>query len=252
MAKHPYIAFYIGDWLKDPGVKKCSPATKGIWVEFIFDMHESKSGGKLVGDRETLSRIGRCSLAELDHALRNLSDTGTADVYERSGVFTIICRRMKKEAETSKKRANAACKSHANRLQNTEDDIEAEIESEKWLQEPEFEKVWNQWQMHRNGMRKPLTGLAMLKQIQWCRLVGKDRAVAAINHSIKQGWQGIYEPKDANRNGQISRPNPRNEHIIRGPTNYATARTKYDREQEARARALAGQVAPNAPKSPPG
>jgi len=97
MGKLPYITFFSGDWMKDPRLSLCSPATRGIWIDFICSMHELDHCGVISGDRDQLSRIGRCSVVQLDHALIELSTSGTADLTERNGIITLINRRMKRE-----------------------------------------------------------------------------------------------------------------------------------------------------------
>jgi hypothetical protein len=61
------------------------------------------------------------------------------------------------------------------------------------LDTPEFRAVWGDWQQHRREIKKPLTPLAIQKQFKELTLMGPARAVTAINHSIAQGWTGIYE-----------------------------------------------------------
>ncbi|WP_038164902.1 hypothetical protein [Verrucomicrobium sp. BvORR106] len=64
---------------------------------------------------------------------------------------------------------------------------------------PEFAEAWNAWVEDRKERRKKITERA--KKLQWRELreMGEDRAIAAIYHSIKKGYQGIFEPK---HNGQ--------------------------------------------------
>jgi hypothetical protein len=97
VSKLPSFQFYPGDWLKDPSLTLCTPETRGIWIDFICAMHELDHCGVIAGTREQLTRLGRCPLVQLDHALVELSTTKTADVTERHGIVTVICRRMKKE-----------------------------------------------------------------------------------------------------------------------------------------------------------
>ena len=63
-------------------------------------MHELDRLGELSGTREQLARIGRCSTVEITQALTDLQTTGAADVTERNGVFTVVCRRMQRERKS--------------------------------------------------------------------------------------------------------------------------------------------------------
>jgi len=69
------------------------------------------------------------------------------------------------------------------------------------LNTEQFLQAWSDWLTHRTQKKKPLTELQAKKKLAELAEMGSERATAAINHSIGQGWQGIFEPK-ANQNGQ--------------------------------------------------
>ena len=56
-----------------------------------------------------------------------------------------------------------------------------------------FRMAWTDWVQHRREKRKPLTPLAVKKQLGELAEWGEARAVAAIEHTIKRGWEGIRE-----------------------------------------------------------
>lgn len=58
----------------------------------------------------------------------------------------------------------------------------------------EFAEAWRSWLQHRKEMRKPVTPSSAAKQLVKLKAMGEKRAIAAINHSIEKGWQGIFEP----------------------------------------------------------
>ena len=59
----------------------------------------------------------------------------------------------------------------------------------------EFAEAWENWKRHRKEIKKKLTETSVIMQFQDLTDIGEPRAIAAINHSIKKGWQGIYEEK---------------------------------------------------------
>lgn len=63
--KFPWLKFYPGDWLKEPSLTVCSPATRGIWIDLICIMHESGRVGEVSGTVEQLAKLARCSAAEM-------------------------------------------------------------------------------------------------------------------------------------------------------------------------------------------
>lgn len=91
------MQWYTGDWLKDPNLGQCSPATRGIWTDMLSLMHENDQSGELVGTAESLARICRCSPTELRTAVTELSVTRTANVTECREIITVVNRRMHRE-----------------------------------------------------------------------------------------------------------------------------------------------------------
>src|SRR5688500_14639992 len=95
--KAPAFQFYPGDWLKDPQLSMCSPASRGVWMDLLCAMHELGRSGQVTGTVDQLCRLCRCTAAEMSAALTELESTKTASVSERNGVVTVICRRMQRE-----------------------------------------------------------------------------------------------------------------------------------------------------------
>lgn len=97
MAKNPAIMFYTGDWLKDPELSLCEPATRGIWIDLLCAMHELDRCGQVSGTPEQLSRLARCTSVQMSAAIAELKATKAANVTERNGIVTIANRRMQVE-----------------------------------------------------------------------------------------------------------------------------------------------------------
>lgn len=68
-----------------------------------------------------------------------------------------------------------------------------------WLEAP-----WGKWLAYRQDeKRKPVTQMSGEAALQELLALGEFRAIRAIEHSIANGWQGIFEPKpEHNGNGQ--------------------------------------------------
>ena len=64
------------------------------------------------------------------------------------------------------------------------------------LATPEFQAAWADWLKDRRDRRKPVTAEAAKRQLSQCAEWGAARAVQAINASIQNGWQGLFEPKE--------------------------------------------------------
>ncbi len=103
--KNPYMQFFPGDWRQDACLSMCSPATRGVWIDWICAMHDMGRAGILVGTSQQLATLGRCSLHEIDAVLTELSHTKTAEIEKRNGVVTVKNRRMMREDD--KRKVNA-------------------------------------------------------------------------------------------------------------------------------------------------
>lgn len=112
MTKRPAIMFYTGDWMKDPHLAMCSPATRGIWIDMLCLMHENSESGRLDGDLGGLARACRCTPEQLHDALRELHEYKAAEVTvlpddtESYQPVTILSRRMVREYERRKYNAD--------------------------------------------------------------------------------------------------------------------------------------------------
>jgi hypothetical protein len=102
--KRPALQFYIGDWKKDPELRACSLAARGLWVDMICIMYESERRGYLlVRNRPpTTAELARnvgADAAEVRTLLAELENAGVYSIVD--GV--IVCRRMVRDAELSEK-----------------------------------------------------------------------------------------------------------------------------------------------------
>lgn len=118
-----------------------------------------------------------------------------------------------------------------------------------------FEETWGKWMKFRRGMKKPGDWNALFsEQLQWLSRFQQATAIEILNQSIRNGWQGLFEPKENNHASKNTSLNPaadrRNAGTIKGITDYGEAgRRKLVRQSEERARRLGESPAQN--DSPP-
>lgn len=86
------------------------------------------------------------------------------------------------------------------------------------LDTPAFRSAWAGWETHRREIRKRLTPLAVTTQLKQLASLGPARAVAAIEHSIANGYTGIYEPKGNGNHGGNGRRSTAGEYASSIPT----------------------------------
>jgi hypothetical protein len=58
-----------------------------------------------------------------------------------------------------------------------------------------FLTAWKSWVAYRKEMKKTLTDSSVQAQCKEFVLWGEAKSIASIEQSIKQGWQGLFEPK---------------------------------------------------------
>jgi len=203
---------YKGDWKRDPQLSMCSPSTRGIWIDLLCDMDDLGSCS-ITGTASMIARMCRSSSEEVVLALKELKDSGAADVSEENNVFTVKCRRLEKELHISKVRSEAvqsrykkSSKEDTKGVHLAEDENEDEIEevvNEKKCR-VDAEKIYS------NYPRKVAKGAA-LKAIdsafkRLCRgeipSVNADRAEDFLLHSVER-----YAKSDAGNRGKFT-PHP--------------------------------------------
>ena len=102
----PAFQFYGSDWLRDPGLRSCSLAARGLWIDMLAFMHEAEPyghlrlNGKDIG-QPALARMVGSALKETEHLLNELEDAG---VFSRTEQGTIFSRRMVRDQILREKR----------------------------------------------------------------------------------------------------------------------------------------------------
>lgn len=129
--KLPWMQWYGGDWLADPCVTLCSPATRGIWMDLLCHMHRDGRRGQVTGTLAQLARMGRCTTDEVKAAIAELESTKTADVdCSRNAVVTVRNRRMARAEKDRKSNARRQQRFRDNRGETLSNGTESESESE--------------------------------------------------------------------------------------------------------------------------
>lgn len=64
----------------------------------------------------------------------------------------------------------------------------------KELDTPELQDAWKAWLRHRKESRNPATSVSQERAIKKLLEMGATRALAALNHSVANGWKGLFEP----------------------------------------------------------
>lgn len=219
MKKEYWGKFEYRVWLGDTALSTCSALTRGVWIDAIARMMEGGTD-RISGSITQLARLCRCSEAEMLAAIEELRSSSAAEIVEQNSSIQLVSKKRRRELEIKelKKQAGAAggSKTQAQAKQIQEmclnfasstsysdssspnglsDGGEGGAEPE-WMDDADFQVAWQEWETHRREIAKPLTPLATKKLRHTLAAMGKERAIAAINHSIARQWQGIYESRN--------------------------------------------------------
>lgn len=220
------MQFYTGDWLKDPAVSICAPATRGVWIDLLCAMHEAGRVGSLSGTRDQLARLARCVPADLTQALTDIQATGAADVTDRNGVVTVTNRRMNREAK--EREANTLRQSRHRGSKASNGDVTPlshlyEVDDEdsffgdfpEVVRTVEFRKILNEWLSYKHSRNENYEKIGLKKMINRAAKLAAIHGIVAVMDAMERAmantWQGWDQPNAFN-SGKPSRTGPGQTH----------------------------------------
>ena len=107
--RRPSFQFYPGDWRRDPALRTCSMAAKGLWIELMCVMHESEEygflvvAGKAMDERDIAKIIGETPT----FCKKIIKELEEKFVFSRDSRGAIYSRRMVKDESIRTIRAAA-------------------------------------------------------------------------------------------------------------------------------------------------
>jgi len=72
---------------------------------------------------------------------------------------------------------------------------QSQIQIPSTLKDDRFTEACNEWLSHKKAKKSSMTDLAQKKALKKLAAMGLERALAAIDHSIANNYQGIFEEK---------------------------------------------------------
>ena len=123
--------------------------------------------------------------------LLSVTTNSPNDTTNSRNVTTGVKTTSSRTIEISKKEQRKT-KKDANRDRFDPESVQLPFESEK------FSLGWRKWVKHRKEIGHPLTPTATSQQLTKLSAMVEARAIAAIQHSVANGWQGLFEPKPHN------------------------------------------------------
>lgn len=105
--KRPAFQFYPSDWRNDPGLRLCSAAARGLWVDMLCLMHEGEPYGHLtiLGRQMTAESLGKLVGESTASVKKWLAELEANDVFSRDDQGVIFSRRMIRDEAVREARA---------------------------------------------------------------------------------------------------------------------------------------------------
>jgi hypothetical protein len=229
---YPWSRWFWSDWQNDPNLRRCSKAAKGFWMDLLSLMHECEEPGVMAtnGVPWTNEHIASAIVGDPAENLGLLNELIDMGVPSRDEHGAIYSRRMVRDAEISRVRAEAGSKGGSKQQakpkqsvkQPSDSDSESESESESsnpiddiWNAAPEFARrrssrrqLESEWRLLRPkpDVQDVLRGLsAWITSEDWKREGGKY--VPGIHRWLKnRKWEEPpAKPVDTTRTQQSQR-----------------------------------------------
>ncbi len=87
MPERPWFKFFRGDWRSDPGLRLCSAAARGVWIEVICLLYDGNPCGTLTstkGEPLTPEQVARSCSLMTDEVVAGLAELEANDVFARA------------------------------------------------------------------------------------------------------------------------------------------------------------------------
>lgn len=230
MTKRPAFQFYPGDWLGSQRVSLLTLEEEGAYLRLLASCWQH---GSIPSDADKIARlIGKGASTTLATTLTTMfqphpfnsallvhdrlererdKQDAWAEKSREGGRKSAEKRQNLKGGSTTVQPPLEGCLPNGSNqkatLQSSSSSSNKErLEFPKNLQTPEFEKAWEEYLEYRKkGRMKSLLPTSQVAQLKKMSEWGHDAAIKAINETISQGWQGIFEPK-ATFNGKQQKP----------------------------------------------
>jgi len=147
MGKLPAFMFYPGDWQKDPCLRRCSKAAKGVWMDMLCLLFECPSRGVFVdasgkpwSDEEIAEAIGGDIGANLGY-IAELVSKGVAQRDTRGAIFSrrMVRDEQNRRSATERKRKERSGHSRVTPMSVNESEDEIGRQSKLFVEAREFQ-----------------------------------------------------------------------------------------------------------------
>ena len=233
MTRLPWFKFYWIDWLSDSKIRRCSLAARGLLVEILCLMADGEERGRLITGRKPWSNddIAKAIVGPTEIVPKLIEELLASKALERDRRGALMFPGMVHDASISAARSKAGAgnktgtkdeqnpdkrrtkreqsprvRASSSSSSSSSSELTPNSNSEFWMliigklpaefECKEFKRAWHEWETYRSKTKKKLSEFAVKKQAQMIVKEEWDvqRTIAAIDNSIRNDWQGLFEP----------------------------------------------------------
>ena len=209
----PVLSFSVRDWKGEDTLRGASLRACGAWINCICFMAESELYGhlQLDGGPWPLDDLAARMMVEKNELKAGLDELARRKTFSTTDTGVIYCRRMVREAERRArqsrygKQGGSPLLCYSTPYRWGADGVRIPCRPlREWEYAATFSplyasrtfiETWDSFVTHRIVLKHPLTQEAAKRILLDCHRWGIDKAIAALDNSIKQGWRGVFEPE---------------------------------------------------------
>jgi len=121
MSEHRWSKFWWADWMRDPSLRSCSLAARGLWMDMLAIAFDGNPRGHVTIGRNgaTPKQIATIAGISERHCIALLEELEQAEVFSRTDAGVMFSRRMVRDHEAAEAGRQAVAKRWANRDEPT-------------------------------------------------------------------------------------------------------------------------------------
>jgi hypothetical protein len=206
----PYVKWHGRDWLGDQLVRLVPLDVRGVWIDLLCAMMQSDPYGHLAvnGKPMTDDQAARVVGVDIDTYKGCLKQIEDAGISSRTEDGLLYSRRLVREYEIFMRASNAGKSGGGNPALKSKKNPEARSQKPeakggiKGVFIPPFKgseliEAWGRFEKHRTELKNPIRPSGRDAMIKKLSAMPESEAVAVLDQSIENGWQGIFPLKQA-------------------------------------------------------
>lgn len=187
--KLPSFQFYPGDWMKDPNLRRCTRAARGMWMDMLCLMFECEDRGVLSTDKTAWSdeEIASATSGDVKEGISCISELLRKGVAHRNEYGAIYSTRMVKDEKVRAERAEAGSKGGIKAQTNV-----------KQTESKQVSKIVANGKQNEEQNSSPSSSTSIEKEKEEKAVVASRNGILAENvNAVFDHWKTVMEKPTA-------------------------------------------------------